>query len=150
LWYAQEIMPLVRQRLPGVKSYIVGSNVPSTILALACDDLVVTGYVPDVTPYLNGCRVSIAPLRYGAGVKGKVNQAMSHGLPVVATSPSVEGMHLKPEDDVIVADDAAAFADAIVRLYNDRVLWQKLAAGGVENIRRHFSRDVARRAAVRL
>jgi GT2 family glycosyltransferase len=146
LWYAQEILPLVRTRLPGVKTYIVGSKVPPTIRALAADDLIVTGFVPDVTPYLNGCRVSIAPLRYGAGVKGKVNSAMSHGLPVVATSTSVEGMHLKPDEDVLVADDPQAFAEAIVRAYRDEELWQKLSAGGVENIRRHFSRDVARKA----
>jgi len=150
LWYAQEILPLVRAQLPGVKTYIVGSKVPATIRALACDDLIVTGYVPDVTPYLNGCRVSIAPLRYGAGVKGKVNSAMSHGLPVVATSTSVEGMHLKNEEDVLVADDPVAFADAIVRAYRDETLWRRLSDGGVDNIRRHFSRDVARKAVKRL
>jgi len=150
LWYAQEILPRVRAQLPGVKTYIVGSKVPATIQALASDDLIVTGYVPDVTPYFNGCRVSIAPLRYGAGVKGKVNSAMSHGLPVVATSTSVEGMHLRPEEDVLVADDPAAFADAIVRLYRDEALWHRLAAGGVDNIRRHFSRDVARKAVKQL
>ena len=150
LWYAQEILPRVRAQLPGVKTFIVGSKVPAAIQALATDDLIVTGYVPDVTPYFNGCRVSIAPLRYGAGVKGKVNSAMSHGLPVVATSTSVEGMHLRPEEDVLVADDPAAFADAIVRLYRDEALWHKLAAGGVENIRRHFSRDVARKAVKQL
>ncbi len=150
LWYAQEILPRVRERLPGVKSFIVGSKVPATIKALATDDLVVTGYVPDVTPFFTGCRVSIAPLRYGAGVKGKVNLAMSHGLPVVATSASVEGMHLSPGEDVLVADDPEAFADAIARLYRDEALWQKLAAGGVENIRRHFSRDVARGAVRKL
>jgi len=150
LWYAQEILPRVRERLPGVKTFIVGSKVPATISALAADDLVVTGYVPDVTPFFTGCRVSIAPLRYGAGVKGKVNLAMSHGLPVVATAASVEGMHLSPGEDVLVADDPAAFADAIARLYRDEALWQKLAAGGVDNIRRHFSRDVARGAVKKL
>ena len=71
---------------------------------------------------------------------------MSYGLPVVATTPSIEGMHLVPEQDVLVADDAKGFADAIVRLYHDEALWQRLAEGGRENIRRHFSRDVARSA----
>jgi GT2 family glycosyltransferase/glycosyltransferase involved in cell wall biosynthesis len=150
LWYAQEIMPLVRERLPGVTTWIVGSKVPPTIEALGTDDLVVTGFVPDVTPYLNGCRVSIAPLRYGAGVKGKVNSAMSHGLPVVATATSVEGMHLRNGEDVLVADDPVSFADAIAGVYRDEALWQKLSAGGVDNIRRHFSRDVARKAVRRL
>lgn len=150
LWYAQEVLPHVRQALPGVKTFIVGSKVPATIRALSAEDFVVTGYVPDITSFFTGCRVSIAPLRYGAGVKGKINLAMSYGLPVVATTPSVEGMFLVPEQDVLVADDARAFADAIVRLYHDEALWLRLAAGGRANIEAHFSRDVARRAITRL
>ena len=150
LWYAKEVLPHVRRALPGVATYIVGSKVPANVRALAAEDFLVTGYVPDVTPYFTGCRVSIAPLRYGAGVKGKINLAMSYGLPVVATTPSVEGMFLKPEEDVVVADDAKGFADAIVRVYHDEALWQRLAAGGRDNIRNHFSRDVARSTITRL
>jgi GT2 family glycosyltransferase len=150
LWYAREILPYLRTELPGVTTYIVGSMAPANVRALAAEDFIVTGYVPDVTPYFTGCRVSIAPLRYGAGVKGKINLAMSYGLPVVATTPSIEGMYLVPEQDVLVADDAKAFADAIVRLYHDEVLWERLAAGGRENIQAHFSRDVARGAITRL
>jgi glycosyltransferase involved in cell wall biosynthesis len=150
VWYAQEILPHVRAALPGVKTYIVGSKVPANVRALAAEDFIVTGYVPDVTPYFSGCRVSIAPLRYGAGVKGKINLAMSYGLPVVATTPSIEGMFLTPEQDVLVADDAKAYADAIVRLYHDETLWNRLATGGRANIRTHFSRDVARSAITRL
>jgi GT2 family glycosyltransferase len=146
LWYAREVLPRVRERLPGVPAYVVGSKVPPTIRALAAPDFVVTGYVPDITPYFTGCRLSIAPLRYGAGVKGKVNLAMSYGLPVVATSLAVEGMHLAPGEDAMVADDPADFAIAIERVYRDEALWHKLAAAGVENVRRHFSRAVAKRA----
>lgn len=146
LWYAREVLPRVRQRLPGVTTFIVGSKVPATIRALAAPDFVVTGYVPDVAPFFTDCRVSIAPLRYGAGVKGKVNLAMSYGVPVVATSAAVEGMHLKPGADVMLADEAEEFALAIERVYGDEALWQRLAAGGLDNIRRHFSRAVARQA----
>ena len=138
LWYATEILPRIRERLPGVKTYIIGGDTPPTIQALAAEDLVVTGFVPDVTPYFAGCRVSLSPLRYGAGVKGKINLAMSHGLPVVATTPSVEGMHLTPGDDVLVADDPEAFADAVARAYGDKALWTRLAEGGRENIRDAF------------
>jgi GT2 family glycosyltransferase/glycosyltransferase involved in cell wall biosynthesis len=150
LWYAREILPRVREALPGVKTVIVGSQVPGPIKALAADDFIVAGYVPDVAPYFCGARISIAPLRYGAGVKGKVNLAMSYGLPVVATPPSIEGMHLSPGEDVLAASTAADFAAAIVALYRDEALWERLAAGGRENIRRHFSRDVARSAITRL
>ena len=150
IWYAAEILPLVRQRLPGVKTYVIGDDVPATLKALATDDFVVTGYVPDVTPYLTDCRLSISPLRYGAGVKGKVNQAMSYGLPVVATSPSIEGMHLTPGSDVLVGDSPEAFADAVARAYTERQLWHALAEGGRENVRTHFSRACALRAVTSL
>jgi glycosyltransferase involved in cell wall biosynthesis len=150
LWYAREILPRLRECLPGVPTYIIGSGAPASIKALAADDFVVTGYVKDLTPYFVGCRVSVSPLRYGAGVKGKVNLAMSYGLPVVATSPSVEGMYLNPGEDVLVADDPDAFAAAVAQVYRDETVWHRLAAGGLENVRTHFSRDVARSALTRL
>jgi glycosyltransferase involved in cell wall biosynthesis len=146
LWYAREVLVHVRERLPGVKTYVIGSDVPTSINALAADDFVVLGHVPDIEPYFSGCRVSIAPLRYGAGVKGKVNLAMSHGLPVVATTVAIEGMHLTDGDDVLVADDPRTFADAVRRAYDDEAVWQRLSDGGRRNIDRYFSRDVARAA----
>ena len=145
-WYAAEIMPHLRRLLPGVPTYIIGSRITAAVQALATDDLVVLGYVPDIVPYLEGCRVSISPLRYGAGVKGKVNTAMSYGLPVVATTPSIEGMHLSDGVEVLVADAPEPFAAAVARLHEDRVLWERLSMAGCENIRRHFSRAVARDA----
>ena len=150
LWYAREILPRLREKLPGVKTYVVGSDVPPTIKKLAAEDFIVTGYVPDITPLFTGCRVSISPLRYGAGVKGKINLAMSYGVPVVATKSSIEGMHLTPGSDVLVGDDPEAFADAVARVYNDEQLWESLAAGGRENIRTHFSHDVGLSAITRL
>jgi len=71
---------------------------------------------------------------------------MSYGLPVVATSPSVEAMHLTDGEDVVVADDAEAFAAAVLRVYEDRRLWQRLSEGGRANVMRHFSPAVAREA----
>jgi GT2 family glycosyltransferase len=150
LWYAQEVLPRLREKLPGVKTYIVGSEVPATIKRLASDDFVVAGYVPDITPYFTGCRVSISPLRYGAGVKGKVNLAMSFGVPVVATPSSIEGMYLTPGVDVLVGEDAGSFAEAIVLAYSDEGLWRALSEGGRENVRAHFSEGVAIAAIRRL
>jgi glycosyltransferase involved in cell wall biosynthesis len=94
--------------------------------------------------------VSISPLRYGAGVKGKINLAMSYGVPVVATPSSIEGMYLTPEVDVLVGTDPEGFAEAIARAYNDERLWNALAEGGQANVRAHFSEDVARGAVTRL
>jgi glycosyltransferase involved in cell wall biosynthesis len=106
--------------------------------------VVVHGHVPDIGPYMDGCRIGLAPLRYGAGVKGKVNLSMAHGQPVVATSCAVEGMHLEPGRDVLVADDAQGFADAVVALHEDAALWNTLAQNGLRNVAEHFSLDAAR------
>ena len=93
---------------------------------------------------MDGCRFALAPLRVGAGVKGKINMSMAHGQPVVATPCAVDGMFLADGEDVLVAGDAVAFAAAVVRLYRDEVLWNRLAAGGLDNVERHFSLDAAR------
>jgi O-antigen biosynthesis protein len=143
LWYAREVLPLVKQRLPGIKTTIIGSNAPKEITDLADEALEIVGFVPDMTPYLESVRVSISPLRYGAGVKGKINQAMAHGLPVVGTSPSVEGMFLRDGVEVLVADSPEDFAEAIARLHTDSELWQKLSEASLENVRTHFSSEAA-------
>ena len=145
LWYANEVLPRLRAQGRGIRTTIIGSDVPESIRQLAAEDFVIAGFVPDVAPLFDAARIAIAPLRYGAGVKGKVNLAMQFGVPVVATSCSIEGMNLAAEADVLVGDDAAAFANAIERLYDDEQLWVQLREGGLENIKRWFSRDHARR-----
>ena len=75
---------------------------------------------------------------------------MSYGVPVVATTLSIEGMHLTPGVDVLTGDDSEAFADAVARVYNDEQLWQVLSEGGRENVRIHFSHEVALSAITRL
>lgn len=145
LWFARDAFPRIRDALPGVRFHCIGGDVPREVAALAqVPGIVVHGHVPDIDPYMGGCRVAVAPLRYGAGVKGKVNLSMAHGQPVVATSCAVEGMHLRDGADVLVADGAEAFADAVVRLYLDEALWTRLAAGGLANVAEHFSADAAR------
>jgi glycosyltransferase involved in cell wall biosynthesis len=145
LWFVREVFPRLRAARPGLQFHCIGGDVPAEVQALsAVGGVRIHGHVPDLQPWLDGCRVSVAPLRYGAGVKGKVNQAMAHGLPVVATSPAVEGMHLVDGEDVLVADDADAFADAVLRLHDDEALWNRIAAHGRANVARHFSADAAR------
>ncbi len=144
-WLATEILPEVRAHLPDVVLHLVGADAPDDIVALgALPGVQFHGYVPDLLPLLEGARVGVAPLRYGAGVKGKVNQSLAHGQPMVATVCAVEGMHLVDGQDVLVADDASDFAQAVVRLYQDPALWQRLAQGGMENTRRFFSREAVR------
>src|SRR5699024_9754521 len=106
--------------------------------------IIIHGRIPDLEPLLHDCRLALAPLRYGAGVKGKINTPMSYGVPVVATPMAVEGMFLEDGRDVLLGDNAEAFADAVVRAYSDAVLWQALADGGRNNVRQHFSFEAAR------
>lgn len=144
-WFVREVFPRVRARLPDVAFHCIGGDVPAEVAGLGdCPGVHVHGHVPDIAPFMDGCRVALAPLRYGAGVKGKVNLSMAHGQPVVATPSAVEGMFLRSGEDVLVAGDAAGFADAVVRLHSDEALWNRLAGNGLESVARHFSFDAAR------
>jgi glycosyltransferase involved in cell wall biosynthesis len=146
LWFVRDVFPQVRALLPAVVFHVIGSKAPPAILELAHDGVSVHGFVDDIAPFMDGCRLSIAPLRYGAGVKGKVNMAMSHGLPVVATTPAVEGMHVRDGEDVLIADAPADFAAAIARAYTDADLWTRLSDNSLANVREHFSFAAARKA----
>jgi GT2 family glycosyltransferase len=145
-WFAEAVLPLLRKRLPDAVLHVIGTVDEPARRSLAIDGLVLHGRVDDLDPWLDGCRVSIAPLRFGAGVKGKINTAMSCGLPVVATTVAVEAMGLSDGDDVLLADTPEAFADAIVRACTDEALWLRLSRGGRDNVRRHFSPEQARAA----
>ena len=149
-WLIEEIMPLVRREIPEAKLHIIGSRMPEGLREHRSEGVVMHGYVEDLAPYLEGCRLSLAPLRYGAGVKGKVNQAMSWGLPVVATGCAAEGMYLEDGKDVLVADTTEAFVEAVVRAYTDESLWEKLSEGGLANVEKHFSFKAARLAIIEL
>jgi GT2 family glycosyltransferase len=145
LWLADAILPTIRATRPDVTLSLVGSDAPAAVLALGeRDGITVHGHVPDLEPLIDAHRFSVAPLRYGAGVKGKVNQALAHGLPVIATSCAVEGMALKHGVDALVADDADAFACVVIEAYDDDALWQRLVDGGLANTEREFSPERAR------
>jgi glycosyltransferase involved in cell wall biosynthesis len=138
-YFVSAIFPELRRRIPGVKFHVVGSHPPETIRSLACEDIVVTGHVPDVSDYFRNCRLSVAPLRFGAGVKGKVNMSMAYGLPTVITSIAAEGMHLVGGKHALVADDPSAFVACVERLYHSETLWNTLSSEGLKNIEEHFS-----------
>src|SRR6185436_9436927 len=142
LFFLREVYPLVRRDLPGVRLDIIGDNPSAAISAYQSENVQVRGYVPDVEPYLRNARVFVAPLRFGAGIKGKVGEAMGHGVPVVTTSIGAEGFGLTHELDVMLADDPASFAEAIKRLYSDDELWQRLATNSRLLIKKHFTPEV--------
>jgi glycosyltransferase involved in cell wall biosynthesis len=141
-YFVKEIFPLIRQDIPGVVFYMVGSQITEAVQSLASRDVVAVGYVPDLMPYLDGCRVFVAPLRYGAGIKGKIAQSMGVGLPVVTTSIGAEGMNLIDGEHVLIADSPAAFASAVVRLYTNDLLWEEMSQNALLHIKLNFSRAV--------
>ncbi|MGL5001669.1 MAG: glycosyltransferase, partial [Casimicrobium sp.] len=138
-WYAQFVLPIVRSRAPDIVTRIVGSNMPEEIQALKQPGLDIVGFVEDIKPILRRSRVSIAPLRYGAGVKGKVNEAMNFGIPVVATALAVEGMHMQNGRDCMVADDPETFAAHVIALHTDSTLWSEISNNAFASVEAHFS-----------
>ena len=138
-WMATDILPHLRAALPDIRLHIIGSVPDAVRDELATPGLELHGRVADLTPWMDRCLASLAPLRFGAGVKGKINMAMSHGVPVIATHLAVEGMQLHDGENVLVANDAAAVVNAVQRLQHDEALWQALSDHGMDNVRRHFS-----------
>ena len=138
LYFVREILPLIRRELGDVEFFIVGSSPPDEVMALSSDNIIVTGYVPDTAPYFRKSRVFVAPLRYGAGMKGKIGEAMSHGVPVVTTSIGAEGMGLVHCETALIQDAPEAFAKEVAKLYRDDALWMKLAVHGQQFIEKNF------------
>lgn len=127
IYFVREIMPRLRQSLPGLRFYVVGINPPIAVKALSCDDVIVTGLISDLNSFLSKIRISVAPLRYGAGIKGKIGSAMAVGLPVVATPVATEGKSLTKGKNILIAEDAKTFADQVTTLYQDEKLWNLIS-----------------------
>ena len=134
VWLCREIMPLVWQKNPDITVTLLGSSPSAEVLALKSDRITVTGYIDDVTPYFLSHKLSVSPLRYGAGMKGKIGQSLEYGLPVVSTSIGTEGMNLIPERHILEANTTTEFAGRILRLENDSHLWQRLSINAQEAI----------------
>jgi len=143
-WFINEIMPSLHIEEPELQLHIVGDISTEARKTLSRPGIEIHGRVDDIAPLMDTCKVSVAPLRFGAGVKGKVNMAMSYGLPVVVTSLAAEGMHLSDGHDALIADDAEDFVRAILRVYRDKALWMHLSESGLMNVKTHFSLDKAR------
>jgi len=139
LYFENEIFPLIRQHIPGVKFYIIGSRPPTELEQLAGHDITVTGYVEDLTELMEGCRLSVVPLRYGAGIKGKVGFSLSHGVPCVVSPAGAEAMDLESGRETLIAESPRDFAAAVIRLYQDKELWETLSQNGIDYVRRHYS-----------
>ena len=146
LWFAREIFPLIRQKLPHVVFYVVGSKVTEEIKALDSEEngIIVKGFVSEeeLSRLYAECRMVVVPLRYGAGVKGKVVEAVYNGAPIVTTSVGAEGIP-GVEDVLRIADEPEDFARQTAELYEDTETLRRMCEKTQEYIRAHFSVDGA-------
>lgn len=150
LYLAQEIMPLVWQELPEVRLTIVGGQAPGEVDALAGPRVEVAGWVEDLQPLLTGSVAMVAPLRYGAGMKGKVTQSLAAGLPVVTTTIGAEGLGAVDGDGILFADESEAIAARVVRLHREADAWRAVSAAGLGIADRVCAPKVQRDAIERL
>ena len=143
-YFFDKIFPLTKDdKLEGVKFFIIGPDPPHWLLKLATAGLIVTGYVADIRPYFDRCKLSIAPLRYGAGVNGKVIVSMGYGVPVVASPVAAEGIYMVHDKAMLIADTPQTFANSIIDLYHDEQLWNRLSHNGLKVIDEYYSVKVS-------
>ncbi|HEU5099261.1 MAG TPA: glycosyltransferase family 4 protein [Roseiflexaceae bacterium] len=143
-WFVREVLPRVRARQPEVRLLVVGKR-PAAILRQLVEQgaLLLTGEVPDVRPYLTGAGVYIIPMRIGGGVRLKLLEALALELPIVSTSMGAEGVAgLRADEHCLVADDAAGFAEHILRLLHDPALGARLGAAGRALVRERYDWSV--------
>jgi len=149
-YFVSEVWPILRSaHFPG-KLIIAGSDLPDDIEKLAANDVLIRGYVPHLEDLFGSCRVSVAPLRYGAGMKGKVISSLSYGVPCVATSIAAEGAGLVNGEHILVEDDPKKFAMAIMRIYGDELLWKRISEAGLSYFRENFSMGAVKQQINRL
>ena len=139
LYFCGEVMPIVVAARPEAKLRIIGSHPPQVIESLANAHVEVLGHVPKMAPYLENAYISVAPLRYGGGMKGKVGEAMSYGLPVVTTSFGAEGFGLQLGADLLIGDTPESFAAQVISLLDDSDLYRRVAQNGYDFIKEHYS-----------
>jgi glycosyltransferase involved in cell wall biosynthesis len=132
-WFAREVFPLVRQQAPAARLTIIGKNPPPDFLQMQAGDpeaVQVTGYVPDLVPYLERSGVMVVAVRAGGGMRVRILEAFARGVPVVTTTVGLEGIDAEPGRDVLVADTPQEFAGQVVRLLGDPQLQQTISENG--------------------
>lgn len=122
--FVEEVMPLLRKRLPGVRFLVYGSHPPKSFDTLETDDVIIKGWVGDVAEVYDSCRVFVAPLKTGAGLKGKVVGALAHGVPCVLSPIAAEGIGLGDGREARIAVKPESWVEAIVGIYENEAEWQ--------------------------
>lgn len=128
-----EIMPKVWLKLPNIKVNVIG-NVKNKINCISHPNFKLLGFVENIESYFINSKMMVAPLRYGAGVKGKIGQSFEYFLPVVTTSIGAEGMYLENKKNAFISENADEFSRQIITLYNDKEIWSKLSVNSTESL----------------
>ncbi|GGD09573.1 glycosyltransferase [Aquisalinus flavus] len=144
-YLVEKVWPRFREYGLDARLHIIGSHMGQEFDEFVEDDINLVGFVEDLDGYLADIRMTVAPLRYGAGVKGKVGNSLRLGVPTVASPIAAEGMALKHEETLLVASSAESFAKEMKRLYTDEDLWEKLSRNGQEHVISQFGVDAARK-----
>lgn len=139
LFFHEEILPRIQEEIPSVKLIIGGMEPDQKIQQLESAHVVVTGFVPDMRDYLEKASVCVVPLRIAKGIQNKVLEAMAMGIPVVSTSGANKGINAVHNRDLIVADDANTFADAVVRMLRHENLRNTIASNARRFVEAQFS-----------
>jgi hypothetical protein len=139
VWFARAVWPLVIEVLPDCRLSIAGPDMPDGLLDGVPGHVEILGHVPDIGPWFEGLRLTVAPLRFGAGAKGKLVSSLAAGVPCVATPIALEGMGLTDADGAIRADTPDAMAKAITSLHEDQTSWERLSPAACRAVEEHFS-----------
>lgn len=144
LYFCGEIFPLLLEMNSNFTLEVIGPNPPESVLALQSDKVFIRGFVESLDEYYRKAHISVAPLRFGAGMKGKIGEALSFGLPVVTTQVGAEGFGLSPGENILVAETALDFAESIFKLSQDNQLYKKLSTNGFHFIKANYSEEATR------
>ena len=142
LFFIHQVMPELRLALPGVKFNIYGSAMPDRVRALAGEDVIPEGYAEDVADVYDACRVFVAPLVSGAGIKGKVIGALAAGVPCVISPLAAEGVGVSAGAEAIVAETVGAWVRGIVALHENEARWSEMSARARAFIENNYSAEL--------
>jgi len=132
-WFFNDVFPLIHKRIPDATLTIIGKNPPQDFLDAATrhpEAIKITGYVPELSPYLEQSAVMVVPVRAGGGMRVRILEAFAYAMPVVTTTIGLEGINAELEKDVLVADTAEKFADRVSELLENISLQEKLSVNG--------------------
>jgi polysaccharide biosynthesis protein PslH len=138
IWLAKEIMPLVREKIPGATLLLAGSSPLKTVRDLEGEGIRVTGWIPDIRDAYNSSRIFVAPMLTGSGLQNKLLEAMAMELPCITTSLANDALQARDRAEVIVADSAAGIAAAIIELLGNSDLARQISAAGHRMVRGRY------------